>query len=248
MSSDSPRPSDEQMPQRAGSALLRVDRIFKRFGGTQALNDVSMGVGRGEVVALLGENGAGKSTLIKIIAGVVQPDSGRMRLAGSDVGFTTPAAANAAGVVCIFQELSLMPDLSVADNISIASPPRRFGLIDAKSQRRRAEELLSEIGCEDVNDKLPRATTESGLLKHDNDWTLLRTVVERGASLGSGAFSARWVLLSSPSSPVSSSSRNSAMAATSSPRTIRTLSGASIPSRILPRSISTTVIQMFSLI
>ncbi|MGY3365345.1 ABC-type sugar transport system ATPase subunit [Bradyrhizobium sp. GM2.4] len=101
--------------------------------------------------AVLGENGAGKSTLIKIIAGVVQPDSGRMRLAGSEVSFATPSAANAAGVVCIFQELSLMPDLSVADNISIASPPRRFGLIDAKAQRRRAEELLSEIGCEDVN-------------------------------------------------------------------------------------------------
>jgi ribose transport system ATP-binding protein len=74
-----------------------------------------------------------------------------MRLAGKDVVFATPSAANAAGVVCIFQELSLMPDLSVADNISIVSPPRRFGLIDARAQRRRAEELLAEIGCEDVN-------------------------------------------------------------------------------------------------
>jgi ribose transport system ATP-binding protein len=100
---------------------------------------------------VLGENGAGKSTLIKIISGVVQPDSGSMQLAGSDVRFATPSAANAAGVVCIFQELSLMPDLTVADNISIASPPRRFGLIDAKAQRRRAEALLAEIGCEDVN-------------------------------------------------------------------------------------------------
>ena len=67
---------------------------------------------------MLGENGAGKSTLIKIIAGVVQPEQGRMRSTGSDVSFASPSAANAAGIVCIFQELSLMPDLSVADNIS----------------------------------------------------------------------------------------------------------------------------------
>jgi len=65
--------------------------------------------------------------------------------------FPNPAAAAAAGIVCIFQELSLMPDLSVADNISILSPPKRFGMIDARAQRRRAEALLAEVGCEDVN-------------------------------------------------------------------------------------------------
>ena len=105
---------------------------------------------RGTIHAVLGENGAGKSTLIKIISGVVQPDDGTMHLDGEPVRFANPAAANAAGIVCIFQELSLMPDLSVADNISIADPPRRFGLIDARAQRRRAEELLARIGCEDV--------------------------------------------------------------------------------------------------
>ncbi|MCK1533733.1 MULTISPECIES: sugar ABC transporter ATP-binding protein [unclassified Bradyrhizobium] len=133
------------------SAFLELAGISKRYAGVRALEGVDFACERGKIHAVLGENGAGKSTLIKIIAGVVQPDSGRMRLAGSEVSFATPSAANAAGVVCIFQELSLMPDLSVADNISIASPPRRFGLIDAKAQRRRAEELLSEIGCEDVN-------------------------------------------------------------------------------------------------
>lgn len=133
------------------SAFLELAGISKRYAGVRALEGVDFACERGKIHAVLGENGAGKSTLIKIIAGVVQPDSGRMRLAGSEVSFATPSAANAAGVVCIFQELSLLPDLSVADNISIASPPRRFGLIDAKAQRRRAEELLSEIGCEDVN-------------------------------------------------------------------------------------------------
>ena len=132
-------------------AFLTLSGISKRYGGVRALEGVDFACERGKIHAVLGENGAGKSTLIKIIAGVVQPDAGGMRLAGNDVGFATPSAANAAGVVCIFQELSLMPDLSVADNISITSPPRRFGLIDARAQRRRAEALLAEIGCEDVN-------------------------------------------------------------------------------------------------
>src|SRR5437588_5529349 len=132
-------------------AFLTLSGISKRYGGVRALEDVDFACERGRIHAVLGENGAGKSTLIKLIAGVVQPDAGSMRLAGNDVSFATPSAANAAGVVCIFQELSLMPDLSVADNISIASPPRRFGLINGRAQRRRAEALLAEIGCEDVN-------------------------------------------------------------------------------------------------
>ena len=135
----------------AHQSFLTLSGISKRYAGVRALEGVDFACARGRIHAVLGENGAGKSTLIKIIAGVVQPDSGSMRLAGNDVSFATPSAANAAGVMCIFQELSLMPDLSVADNISIASPPRRFGLIDAGAQRRRAEALLAEIGCEDVN-------------------------------------------------------------------------------------------------
>ena len=139
---------DAVLPQ---PAFLTLAGISKRYGGVRALEGVDFACERGKIHAVLGENGAGKSTLIKIIAGVVQPDAGSMRLAGVDVSHATPSAANAAGVVCIFQELSLMPDLSVADNISIVSPPRRFGLIDTRAQRRRAEELLAEIGCEDVN-------------------------------------------------------------------------------------------------
>ncbi len=135
----------------AQGGFLALSGISKRYAGVRALEGVDFGCERGKIHAVLGENGAGKSTLIKIIAGVVQPDSGIMRLAEHDVSFATPSAANAAGVVCIFQELSLIPDLSVADNISIAAPPRRFGLIDAKAQRQRAEALLAEIGCEDVN-------------------------------------------------------------------------------------------------
>jgi ribose transport system ATP-binding protein len=135
----------------AAEAFLTMSGVSKAYGGVRALADVDFACSRGKIHAVLGENGAGKSTLIKIISGVVQPDSGDMRLEGNLSRFLNPASANAEGIVCIFQELSLMPDLSVADNISIASPPRRFGLIDSKAQRRRAEELLARIGCEDVN-------------------------------------------------------------------------------------------------
>ena len=131
--------------------FLALLGISKRYGGVTALENVDFACARGKIHAVLGENGAGKSTLIKIVAGVVQPDAGAMRLDGKEVRFLSPSSANSAGVASIFQELSLLPDLSVADNISIAAPPRRFGIIDAKAQRRRAEELLAEIGCEDVN-------------------------------------------------------------------------------------------------
>ncbi len=134
------------------SAYLAMDNISKSYGGVHALTDVEFACRRGSIHAVLGENGAGKSTLIKIISGVVQPDTGTMHLNGKPVKFMTPLEANAAGIVCIFQELSLMPDLSVADNITITDPPRNaIGLIDSRAQRRIAEELLARVGCEDID-------------------------------------------------------------------------------------------------
>jgi ribose transport system ATP-binding protein len=129
----------------------RMQGVSKRYGGVTALDNVDFECEPGRIHAVLGENGAGKSTLIKIVAGVVRPDSGSMSLEGHPVAFQSPAEATRAGIVCIFQELSLMPDLTVADNICITDPPRRFGFIDARAQRRRAEELLARIGCEDVH-------------------------------------------------------------------------------------------------
>ncbi|MEM0907552.1 MAG: sugar ABC transporter ATP-binding protein [Pseudomonadota bacterium] len=131
---------------------LQMQGISKNYGGVQALSDVAFSAKRGSIHAVLGENGAGKSTLIKIISGVVEPTTGTMALDGSAVSFRSPLEASAAGVACIFQELSLMPDLSVADNICITDPPRtRLGLIDGRAQRRRAEELLAKVGCEDID-------------------------------------------------------------------------------------------------
>ena len=132
-------------------SLFEMQGITKRYGGVRALQGADLVIEAGRIHAVLGENGAGKSTLIKIMSGVVAPDEGRMLLDGRPVSFATPAAANAAGVACIFQELSLIPDLSVADNIAISNPPRRFGLIDRGAQRRMAERALQRAGAHDIH-------------------------------------------------------------------------------------------------
>jgi ribose transport system ATP-binding protein len=135
--------------------LFRMEGVSKRYGGVRALEEASLLVEAGKIHAVLGENGAGKSTLIKIMAGVVQPDQGVMEFKGGKVSFPAPKAANEAGIVCIFQELSLIPDLSVADNIAISNPPKRFGLIDRRAQRRLAEEALARAGAEDIHPMAP---------------------------------------------------------------------------------------------
>jgi len=101
------------------SALLQAERIDKHYGGVHALDRVDFDVAVGEVHALVGENGAGKSTLGKIVAGVVRPDSGRLRLGGKDVTIANPVEAQRLGISIIFQELDLFPNLTVAENIAI---------------------------------------------------------------------------------------------------------------------------------
>jgi ribose transport system ATP-binding protein len=136
----------------AGAApLLRMEGISKHYGGVRALQDVRFECHAGRIHAVLGENGAGKSTLIKIMSGVVQPDAGVMEFEGAPVRFRDPASANRAGVVCIFQELSLLPDLTVADNICITNPPRRGGLIDGRRQNEVALEMLARVGVTDIH-------------------------------------------------------------------------------------------------
>jgi ribose transport system ATP-binding protein len=132
-------------------AHLQLTGISKHFQGVRALEDVDFSCRRGSIHAILGENGAGKSTLIKIVAGVLAPDSGEMRLDGRPAAFANPSEAADAGIVPMFQELSLIPDLTVAENISLADPPRRFGLIDRREERRRAEAVLARVRCEDLS-------------------------------------------------------------------------------------------------
>jgi ribose transport system ATP-binding protein len=131
--------------------VFRMSGVSKRYGGVHALEDARIEIRPGCIHAVLGENGAGKSTLIKIMAGVVQPDSGTMELEGRPVTFRNPVAATEAGIACIFQELSLLPHLTVADNISIINPPKRLGLIDRQAQRRIAEKALARAGAPDIH-------------------------------------------------------------------------------------------------
>jgi ribose transport system ATP-binding protein len=131
--------------------FLRLEGVTKRYGGVTALANVDFACSLSTIHAVVGENGAGKSSLMKIIAGVIRPDEGRIYLDETLVHFASPADATRHGIACIFQELSLLPDLSVSDNISIASPPRRFGLIDRRRQRERARNVLRQIGCSDIH-------------------------------------------------------------------------------------------------
>jgi ribose transport system ATP-binding protein len=128
-----------------------MEAVSKRYGGVVALQEANLAIRAGSIHAILGENGAGKSTLMKVMAGVVTPNEGRMLLDGREIRFPSPTRANEAGVVCVFQELSLVPDLSVAENILISNAPRRFGLVDARAQRRLAEEALARAGAPDIH-------------------------------------------------------------------------------------------------
>ncbi|RYE51853.1 MAG: sugar ABC transporter ATP-binding protein [Hyphomicrobiales bacterium] len=156
--------------------IIDLRGISKSYAGIRALDGVDFAAQAGSVHGILGENGAGKSTLIKIISGVVSPDSGEMHLRGQPIRFSSPAAATAQGVVCMFQELSLIPDLSVADNICISAPPRRMGLIDRKAQFRTAQGLLARVRCEDVD---PRTLVRDLSLSR-------RQMVEIAKALGRG--------------------------------------------------------------
>jgi ABC-type sugar transport system ATPase subunit len=130
------------------TALLRLDGIVKRFGEVTVLDRVGFEVARGEVHALVGENGAGKSTLMHILAGVHQPDAGRIDFNGRcGVRIENPHHAQKLGVVTVFQERSLFMHLSVADNIFAGRQPQtRLGAIDHRRLAREVRALLKEVG------------------------------------------------------------------------------------------------------
>jgi ABC-type sugar transport system ATPase subunit len=122
--------------------VLRIEALSKAFPGVQALDGVSLTVRRGEIHALIGENGAGKSTLMKVLAGVHTRDAGAMELAGERFEPATPAEAQRLGISTVYQELSLAPNLTVAENIFVRREPTRRGLIRWGELHRRAQDLL----------------------------------------------------------------------------------------------------------
>ncbi|MEU4227240.1 sugar ABC transporter ATP-binding protein [Nonomuraea sp. NPDC026600] len=126
---------------------LALANVSKSFGAVRALREVSLDLFAGEAHALAGENGAGKSTLVKTLAGVHRPDTGQVLLNGEPVVFAGPADAQQAGVAVIYQEPTLFPDLSVAENIFMGRQPRRgLGRIDRKAMHGQARELFERLG------------------------------------------------------------------------------------------------------
>jgi len=126
--------------------LLAFERVSKSFGAVRALHEVGFSLAAGEVRALLGENGAGKSTLLKALAGAHAPDSGAIRIGGAPQRFASTQDAFRAGVAVIYQELQLVPELSVAENLLLGQLPARGGLVDRRALDTRARELLSRLG------------------------------------------------------------------------------------------------------
>ena len=133
--------------EQGSTPVLELSHVVKTFGPVVALADGTLAVHAGSIHALIGENGAGKSTLVKIVAGVHQRDSGDLRLGGEPVDFRSTAESKAAGVAVIYQEPTLFPDLSVAENLFMGLQPRdRIGGIDRGAMRDEANRLFTRLG------------------------------------------------------------------------------------------------------
>jgi simple sugar transport system ATP-binding protein len=131
------------------SIVLAAAGITKTFGNHTALDGVDIAFHRGEVHALLGENGAGKSTLIKILTGAYIPDGGTITLDGEGVNFTTPQQAQTLGIGTVYQEVNLLPNMTVIDNLFIGrQPTNRFGLVDKRRMERESREILNTYGLD----------------------------------------------------------------------------------------------------
>jgi len=137
-----PAPADHPDP------VVEMIDISITFPGVKALDGVSFRMFPGEVHSLMGENGAGKSTLIKALTGVYRVDSGQVLLGGQSVQFHSTAQAQDAGISTVYQEVNLLPNLSVAENIMLGREPRRFGAIDTRRMRARARDVLDGLGLD----------------------------------------------------------------------------------------------------
>jgi ABC-type sugar transport system ATPase subunit len=135
----------------SATPLVQLNHVSKSFGPVQVLKDVSLEMFRGEVLCLAGENGAGKSTLIKILTGAVSRDAGEYLIDGKDAGSPSPAQARALGVGVVYQELSLLPDVSVEENLLMGHLPAIRGIVKKGELRARATKMLERVGLNRVD-------------------------------------------------------------------------------------------------
>ena len=139
-------------PDNAEQPILTLSHIVKRFGGNVAVNDVSLQVMPGEVLALLGENGAGKSTLIKVLAGVYPRDGGDIQFQGTSIASAAAIKSDSRQPIAfIHQDLGLIEWMTVAENMALVMGfPRRFGLIDWRAIRRRAAQGVRTVAHREI--------------------------------------------------------------------------------------------------
>jgi ABC-type sugar transport system ATPase subunit len=181
--------------------LLRLEGIRKSFGGVHALEGVDFELRAGEIHALLGENGAGKTTLIKVLGGIHLPDAGSIVIDGREVSMRGVADADRCGIRIIHQELSLAPNLSVAENIYLGREPHRFGLLNRRTMYQRAERLVADLGLDEIRDV--RAEVSQLSVAHQQLVEIARALSEK----------ARILVLDEPTSALSEAETEALFAA-----------------------------------
>ena len=146
----------------AGDTVLSLAGVNKRFGAVQALTDVHLTVGAGEVVALVGDNGAGKSTLVKVISGVYTPDTGTIEFDGKHVSPKGPSDAQALGIATVFQDLALCDNLDVVANLFLGQEHLVSGMIDEVSMEKESWRLLRSLSAKIPSVRIPIAALSGG--------------------------------------------------------------------------------------
>jgi ribose transport system ATP-binding protein len=136
------------MPDHISVPALELRALTKRFPGVLALDEASLTVQRGEIHAVIGQNGAGKSTMINVLSGMLKPDAGEIRLAGRPAEIESTRRAISLGVATVYQELSLLPNLTIAENIALGREPRRAGFLATGAMRLRAKTALDRLGLD----------------------------------------------------------------------------------------------------
>src|SRR6195952_3061808 len=149
-SSPSQAGGSQQAVEDAGVPLLSMEGITKSFPGVKALRGVSLSLHAGHVMAIVGENGAGKSSLIKTLSGAYEPDEGRIEIDGKPLARGTNAAIDA-GVAVIYQELSLINDMTVAENLFLGRMPSRGGFVMRREANEHARQALAQVGLESIS-------------------------------------------------------------------------------------------------